>query len=70
MIAVTLTDRDQAFAWWSRLLEAGVYVNMVVPPASPSGDSLLRCSISAAHSRAQIEQMLAAFAALRTDAAG
>ena len=70
VVAVTLTDRDQAFAWWSQLLEAGVYVNMVVPPASPSGNSLLRCSISAAHSRAQIEQMLAAFAALRTDAAG
>ncbi len=65
VIAVTIKDRDQAIAWWNELLHRGAYVNLVVPPASPTDDSLLRCSVSAAHSSAQIDQVLDAFAALK-----
>ena len=65
MVAVRLEDRDTALRWWPLLLDQGVYVNLVVPPASPSTFSLLRCSVSAAHSEAQIERMIRAFAALR-----
>ena len=61
VVAVTLDDRETALAAWQRLLEAGVYVNLVVPPASPTGASLLRCSVSAAHSEAQLERIIAAF---------
>ncbi len=64
VVAVTIEDRDQAIAWWNRLLETGAYVNLVMPPASPTVHSLLRCSVSAAHSPAQIDAILAAFAAL------
>ena len=66
VVAVTIGERDQAIGWWQRLLELGVYVNLVMPPASPTDNSLLRCSISAAHSRAQIDRILDAFAALES----
>lgn len=67
VVAVKLEDRELALRWWPRLLDMGVYVNLVVPPASPSTFSLLRCSVSAAHSEDQIRRMLEAFAALRND---
>ena len=64
VVAVTIEDRNQAIAWWHRLLEHGAYVNLVMPPASPTVHSLLRCSVSAAHSPEQIDAILAAFADL------
>ncbi|HHO67447.1 MAG TPA: 8-amino-7-oxononanoate synthase, partial [Gammaproteobacteria bacterium] len=62
--AVTIEDRDQAIAWWNQLLQRGAYVNLVMPPASPTIHSLLRCSVSAAHTPEQIDRILDAFAAL------
>ena len=56
---------DQVIAVWKGLLESGVYVNMVTPPATPDGDCLLRCSVSAGHSPSQIEQIGSAFATLK-----
>ena len=64
VLAVLRGSRDQALADWQQLLNAGVYVNLMVPPATPGGISLLRCSISAAHTDAQIDQILTAFRAL------
>ncbi|MFZ5492404.1 MAG: serine palmitoyltransferase [Pseudomonadota bacterium] len=64
IFAIARDSRDQALADWQQLLDAGVYVNLMVPPATPGGISLLRCSISAAHSDEQIDRILAAFAAL------
>ena len=69
VIAVTVKQRDQAIAWWNELLQRGAYVNLVMPPASPSDDSLLRCSVSAAHSHEQIDRIIDAFAALQPQAA-
>ena len=65
VVAVTIKDRNQAIAWWSELLKRGAYVNLVMPPASPTSDSLLRCSVSAAHSSQQIDHIIDAFAALQ-----
>ncbi len=48
-------------ALWNELLSQGIYVNLVLPPATPGGKPLLRCSLSAAHSQAQINAMLDAF---------
>ena len=42
---------------WKRLLDAGVYVNLAIPPGTPGGVSLLRCSVSAAHTPEQIEHI-------------
>ena len=64
IIAVRLPDREQALAMWCGLLERGVYVNLVLPPASPDGGSLLRCSVSAGHSAEQIDSVARAFAAV------
>jgi 8-amino-7-oxononanoate synthase len=49
---------------WNRLLEDGVYVNMMLPPATPGGASFLRCSISAAHRPEQISTIIEKFADL------
>ncbi len=68
VIAVTVKQRDQAIAWWNELLQHGAYVNLVMPPASPNDDSLLRCSVSAAHSHEQIDRIIDAFAGLQPQA--
>ena len=68
VIAVVLADRLEALRFWKRLLEHGVYVNLMLPPATPDGVSLIRCSVSAAHSTEQIDAICAAFADLRADA--
>ncbi len=65
IVAVRLKDKAEAFALWSALLEHGVYVNLVLPPATPDGDSLLRCSVSAAHTPEQMENICRAFTAAR-----
>ena len=65
MVAITIKDRNQAIDWWNRLLQLGAYVNLVMPPASPTDDSLLRCSVSAAHSAEQIDRIIEAFATVQ-----
>ena len=68
VIAIHVDGKEQALIWWKRLLEQGVYVNLVLPPATPTGGALLRCSLSAAHTTAQIDRIADAFCALRGSA--
>lgn len=63
IIAVILEDQTQAVSMWQALLEAGLYVNMARPPATPAGTFLLRCSLCAEHSADQVEAILGMFAA-------
>jgi len=65
IVAVRLQDKAEAFALWSVLLEKGVYVNLVLPPATPDGNCLLRSSVSAAHSPEQMERICNAFIAAK-----
>jgi len=66
VIAVRLpVSVGQAPVLWSELLSQGIYVNLVLPPATPDRRSILRCSLSAAHSQQQIDAMLDAFRILR-----
>jgi len=65
VVAVRCRNRESALHDWNRLLESGVYVNMMLPPATPGGASFLRCSVSAAHTVEQIDTVIAKFAALR-----
>jgi 8-amino-7-oxononanoate synthase len=58
VVGVHLPDRMMAIGFWRAMLDAGIYVNVAVPPATPNGVSLLRCSVSAAHTREQIEQTI------------
>ena len=55
IVAVCLDSEATTLAMWRALLDAGYYVNVGLPPATPSGESLLRCAISAAHSDEQID---------------
>jgi 8-amino-7-oxononanoate synthase len=64
IIAIRYNDVDEAFDLWNGLLERDIYVNMVLPPATPDGGALLRCSLSAAHSKEQVERIGDAFASL------
>jgi 8-amino-7-oxononanoate synthase len=61
IVAVRQEKMEEAFAIWNRLLEKGIYVNLVLPPATPDGGALLRCSVSAAHTTEQIDQICEAF---------
>jgi 8-amino-7-oxononanoate synthase len=68
VIAVVLGERMEALKFWNRLVQHGVYVNLMLPPATPNGVSLIRCSVSAAHTGEQIDAVAAAFAELRSAA--
>ncbi|HXV74038.1 MAG TPA: aminotransferase class I/II-fold pyridoxal phosphate-dependent enzyme, partial [Sphingomonadales bacterium] len=59
--AVCLATTEDVVRFWSGLLRAGVYVNMAVPPATPMGLCLLRCSVCASHTDAQIEAIIGKF---------
>ncbi|MGK2913432.1 MAG: serine palmitoyltransferase [Porticoccaceae bacterium] len=65
VVAVLLGSPQQGVAFWHALIEHGVYVNLVLPPASPGGQALVRVSVSAAHSAAQIDLIVDAFRLLR-----
>jgi 8-amino-7-oxononanoate synthase len=58
VVAVQLPSPEMAVQAWQLLLQSGVYVNLALPPATPNGFSLLRCSVCAAHSRRQLERVI------------
>jgi len=61
VVAVALGEVETAMRFWNALLQAGVYVNLALPPATPNGRPLLRCSVSAAHESKQIDQVIETF---------
>jgi 8-amino-7-oxononanoate synthase len=65
IVAARFEQREEAIGLWNALLDQGVYVNMILPPAAPDGGSLLRCSATAAHTPDQIERICRAFATAR-----
>jgi 8-amino-7-oxononanoate synthase len=58
VVAVRVEEQSAALGAWRRLLELGVYSNLMMPPASPDGASRLRLSASAAHTPEQIEAIV------------
>jgi 8-amino-7-oxononanoate synthase len=60
VVAVHIESPQLAVATWLALLQAGVYVNLALPPATPAGTALLRCSVCAAHTREQLETVIEA----------
>ena len=65
VIAVNVGKPDNALSMWQKLFDRGIYVNLVLPPATPNSKCLLRCSVSAAHTSAQLDVVLDAFANLQ-----
>ena len=64
VIALKMPDEATAVQAWNLLLENGVYVNLALPPGTPNGACLLRCSLSAAHTAEQIDQVIERFGAV------
>ena len=67
IIAAMIPSKEQALAMWQGLLDQGIYVNLMIPPATPNGESLLRCSVSAAHTADQLTQICEAFSQLKEE---
>lgn len=65
VVAVYMESKEATLSGWKMLLEQGVYVNLVLPPAAPEGKSLLRCSVSAVHTPEQIERIVTVFEGLK-----
>jgi 8-amino-7-oxononanoate synthase len=61
VVAVIMPDELSTVSKWDKLFKAGVYVNMAVPPGTPKGLCLLRCSVSAAHTTEEIDHIIAIF---------
>ena len=61
IVSVRLPDPGTAYAFWRELLEAGVFVTLAVPPATPNGWCILRSSVCAAHTEQQIDRMSEAY---------
>ena len=61
--ALVFDNRAAAMAVWQGLLDAGVYTNLMIPPATPAGLCLVRISLSAAHSEEEISHIISALAA-------
>jgi 8-amino-7-oxononanoate synthase len=61
IIAVIMPDLERGAAMWEALLHEGLYVNLARPPATPANMTLLRCSLCAAHTAEQVEQIVGMF---------
>lgn len=64
IIAVRRANEAVAAMEWNWLMENGVYVNLAVPPGTPQSSSLLRISLSAAHTKEDIDTLIQAFKGL------
>ncbi|TCD06857.1 aminotransferase class I/II-fold pyridoxal phosphate-dependent enzyme [Erythrobacteraceae bacterium CFH 75059] len=61
IIAVIMPDLERGAMMWEALLKEGLYVNLARPPATPANMTLLRCSLCADHSDADVDVILGMF---------
>ncbi|HLT47211.1 MAG TPA: aminotransferase class I/II-fold pyridoxal phosphate-dependent enzyme [Rubricoccaceae bacterium] len=61
IIPVVVGDMVTCFKFWKDLLEEGVFVNAVIPPAVPPGQALMRTSYMATHTDDELDHILDAF---------
>ena len=61
IIPVVIGDMEQCFRFWRELIDEGVFVNAVVPPAVPKGQALMRTSYMATHTDEELDHILDAF---------
>ncbi|GAA0468926.1 MULTISPECIES: aminotransferase class I/II-fold pyridoxal phosphate-dependent enzyme [Tatumella] len=65
VVPVMIASQEEGLRLWRDLIDHGVYVNLVLPPAAPAGMTLLRCSVNAAHSEQQIDKIIQVFTRLK-----
>jgi len=58
IVPVVVGSVELTFEAWRMLTEEGVFVNVVLPPAVPAGGCLIRMTLTAAHTREQIDRVL------------
>jgi 8-amino-7-oxononanoate synthase len=59
IVSIPVGNEPAAITLWQTLLEAGIYVNIMLPPACPPDACLLRASCSAAHTFEEIDRAAA-----------
>ena len=64
IIPIVIGDSLKAMQVWRSLFDAGVYVNVAIPPAVPAGQAILRTSYMATHTDDQMGRVIDAFAAV------
>jgi 8-amino-7-oxononanoate synthase len=64
IVALKMTDKEVAVRFWNRLIDRGIYANLALPPATPGSLSLIRCSVSSAHTEAQIDRAISIMVAV------
>lgn len=69
VIAARRPNEAVAAAEWNWLMDNGVYVNLAVPPGTPQSSSLLRISLSAAHTQADVQTIIDTFAEMKANEA-
>ena len=58
IIPLYVRDMDKTFLVTRMLFDEGIFVNPVVPPACASGDTLIRFSLMATHTKRQVDYAL------------
>ena len=58
IIPVYIRDNNKTFAFSKMCFDAGLFINPVVSPAVPSEESLIRFSLMATHTQAQIDRAI------------
>ena len=58
IIPLFIRDNEKTFLMTKLLFEEGIFVNPVVSPAVPSNDTLIRFSLMATHTEAQVQTAL------------
>ncbi len=64
IVALKMGDKETAVRFWNRLIDRGLYANLALPPATPGSLSLIRCSVSAAHTEAQLDRGISVMVAV------
>lgn len=67
---LVLGSNARALAWQAKLWQQGYWVPAIRPPTVPEGTARLRISLSAAHTKTQIDGLLAALAICQQEEVG
>jgi len=58
IVPVLIGHEKQAFGLWKGLFDAGIFVNVFIPPATPPNKSMMRNSFMATHNRDHLEKVV------------
>lgn len=58
IVPVLIGDNKKAFGLWKGLFDAGIFVNVFIPPATPPNKSMMRNSFMATHKEEHLEKVV------------